>query len=324
MKPLEFEPILKRTLWGGDRIIPYKGLDCTLRGVGESWELSAVEGSESVVTDGPHAGQSLAQLIDRYGAELVGAENLRRFGNRFPLLVKFIDAREDLSIQVHPDDALAQSRHACPGKSEMWYVVDAAPGASLLTGFSRPVTPAEYERRVADHTLTEVLARRSIAPGEVFYLPAGRVHSIGAGSLIAEIQQTSDLTYRIYDYGRLDADGRPRELHTELAREAIDYTVLDDYRTPYEHNAEELVPLVDTPQFTIALGEPAGTCRYDLAAIDSFVILVLLEASGTLLDNEGNRTPLRRGQTLLIPASTRWIEVEPDEPGTKLLAAWIR
>jgi len=223
LRPLKFHPILKQTLWGGERIIPYKELASELSRVGESWELSGMPGSESVVAEGPWTGSTLPELIGRFGAELLGKANYARFGQEFPLLVKFIDAREDLSIQVHPDDELARKRHGKSGKCEMWYVLEAEPGASLLTGFSRPIAPAEYERRVADNTLTDVLNRQAIASGDVFYLPAGRVHSIGKGSFIVEIQQSSDITYRIYDFDRRDAAGNSRELHTELAREAIDF-----------------------------------------------------------------------------------------------------
>ena len=190
MRPLKFHPILKQTLWGGERIIPYKELASELSRVGESWELSGMPGSESVVAEGPWTGSTLPELIGRFGAELLGKANYARFGQEFPLLVKFIDAREDLSIQVHPDDELARKRHGKSGKCEMWYVLEAEPGASLLTGFSRPIAPAEYERRVADNTLTDVLNRQAIASGDVFYLPAGRVHSIGKGSFIVEIQQS--------------------------------------------------------------------------------------------------------------------------------------
>ena len=244
MRPLKFHPILKQTLWGGERIIPYKELASGLSRVGESWELSGMPGSESVVAEGPWAGSTLSELIGRFGAELLGKANYARFGQEFPLLVKFIDAREDLSIQVHPDDELARKRHGKSGKCEMWYVLEAEPGASLLTGFSRPIAPAEYERRVADNTLTDVLNRQAIASGDVFYLPAGRVHSIGKGSFIVEIQQSSDITYRIYDFDRRDAAGNSRELHTELAREAIDFESSENSRITYAPENNQEVRLV--------------------------------------------------------------------------------
>ena len=217
MKPFRFTPILKSLIWGGDKIAPYKGIETTQANIGESWELSGVAGDESVVAEGEYAGYTLPQLIAELKERLVGKSVYERFGTEFPLLVKFIDARADLSIQVHPDDALAQMRHGKHGKTEMWYVVGADRGAHLKAGFSQKITPEEYERRVADNTLTDVLCDYAVQPGDLFFLPAGRVHAICAGSFVAEIQQTSDVTYRIYDYGRLGKDGKPRELHTELA-----------------------------------------------------------------------------------------------------------
>ena len=195
----KFEPILKQTLWGGDKINAYKHLQNNLHHVGESWELSGVPGHESVVANGELQGVLLPELIARYGAKLVGERNYVRFGTLFPLLVKFIDARLDLSIQVHPDDALAHARHGCPGKNEMWYVIATEEGARLCAGLSRPMDANEYEQRVADGSIEDVLCFHSLHPGDVFHIPAGRVHSIGAGTFLAEIQQTSDITYRIYD-----------------------------------------------------------------------------------------------------------------------------
>ena len=242
----KFQPILKSLIWGGEKIAPYKGIATDQRNIGESWELSGVKDNESVVAEGPEAGTSLPELIARHGAALLGKANYGRFGEEFPLLIKFIDARQDLSIQVHPNDELAWERHKSKGKTEMWYVVSADKDAHLRSGFSKQVTPAEYEASVGDNTITDILADYKIAPGDVFFLPAGRVHSIGAGSFIAEIQQTSNITYRIYDFNRRDANGNTRELHTELAKGAIDYTVLPDYRTHYEPAQDtrvELVPL---------------------------------------------------------------------------------
>ena len=196
MYPLKFEPFLRPMIWGGEKIAAYKGVETSVRSIGESWELSGVAGHESIVAEGPCKGVSLPELIDRYGAELVGKSNYERFGNEFPLLVKFIDAREDLSIQVHPDDRLAWERHRMHGKTEMWYVVSETGGASLRIGFDRRVDAETYAAAVADHTICDLLRDHPIAAGDVFFLPAGRVHSIGAGAFIAEIQQTSDLTDR--------------------------------------------------------------------------------------------------------------------------------
>ena len=204
MYPLKFEPILKQTLWGGDKIIPFKHLNENLPNVGESWEISAVEGSESVVANGADKGLTLPEMVRKYKEELVGEANYMRFGNKFPLLIKFIDAKLDLSIQVHPNDELARKRHNSFGKNEMWYVIAADKGAKLISGFAEQITPKEYKERVYNGTFAEVLQTCEIKPGDVFYVPAGRVHGIGAGSFIAEIQQTSDVTYRIFDYNRKD------------------------------------------------------------------------------------------------------------------------
>ena len=323
MRPLKFHPILKQTLWGGERIIPYKELASELSRVGESWELSGMPGSESVVAEGPWTGRTLPELIGRFGAELLGKANYARFGQEFPLLVKFIDAREDLSIQVHPDDELARKRHGKSGKCEMWYVLEAEPGASLLTGFSRPIAPAEYERRVADNTLTDVLNRQAIASGDVFYLPAGRVHSIGKGSFIVEIQQSSDITYRIYDFDRRDAAGNSRELHTELAREAIDFESSENSRITYAPENNQEVRLVTTPYFTTSLYTLTARTRCDWSATDSFVAIVLLQGSGSLTDNEGNRIDVRQGETWLLPTSTQWTEITPHTAPLRLLTSRI-
>uniref|UniRef100_UPI003FD88C04 type I phosphomannose isomerase catalytic subunit n=1 Tax=Alistipes putredinis TaxID=28117 RepID=UPI003FD88C04 len=323
MRPLKFHPILKQTLWGGERIIPYKELASELSRVGESWELSGMPGSESVVAEGPWTGSTLPELIGRFGAELLGKANYARFGQEFPLLVKFIDAREDLSIQVHPDDELARKRHGKSGKCEMWYVLEAEPGASLLTGFSRPIAPAEYERRVADNTLTDVLNRQAIASGDVFYLPAGRVHSIGKGSFIVEIQQSSDITYRIYDFDRRDAAGNSRELHTELAREAIDFESSENSRITYAPENNQEVRLVTTPYFTTSLYTLTARTHCDWSATDSFVAIVLLQGSGSLTDNEGNRIDVRQGETWLLPASTQWTEITPHTAPLRLLTSRI-
>ena len=210
MYPLKFEPILKQTLWGGDKIIPFKHLNDTLANVGESWEVSAVEGSESIVSNGADKGLTLPEMVRKYKEDLVGEANYARFGNKFPLLIKFIDAKLDLSIQVHPGDELAKKRHNSFGKNEMWYVIAADKGAKLISGFSEQITPKEYKERVYNGTFAEVLQTCAIKPGDVFYVPAGRVHGIGAGAFVAEIQQTSDITYRIFSYTPLTADKATR------------------------------------------------------------------------------------------------------------------
>ncbi len=322
MYPLKFEPILKQTLWGGDKIISFKQLNDTRTEVGESWEISAVEGSESIVAEGPDKGMTLTEVLSKYREELLGEANYARFGVKFPLLVKFIDARQDLSIQVHPSDELAKKRHNSMGKTEMWYVIGADKGAKLRSGFSEQITPKEYKDRVYNNTITEVLQEYDIQPGDVFFLPAGRVHSIGAGAFIAEIQQTSDVTYRIYDFDRKDAKGNARELHTDLAREAINFEVLDDYRTQYDVVENEPIELVACPYFTTSLYDMTEEITCDYSELDSFVIFVCVEGSCTLYDNEKNEVSFKAGETVLMPASIQEVSIVPNGK-VKLLETYV-
>lgn len=312
MYMMKFEPILKQTLWGGDKINDYKHLNNSLTHIGESWEISGVPGHESVVANGPWKGTALPALIDRLGADLVGRDNYERFGTLFPLLVKFIDARLDLSIQVHPDDRLAHERHGCPGKNEMWYVIAAEPGAQLCAGLSHPISPEEYERRIADGSIEDVLCFHKLHAGDVFHIPAGRVHSIGAGAFIAEIQQTSDITYRIYDYNRRDDNGQLRELHTEWARDAIDYTVQADYRTHYTPHTNEPVELVSSPHFTTSLYDLTEDMHCDYSELDTFIIYICTKGAATLCDDAGSELAISQGETVLIPACTRSVHIRPD------------
>lgn len=322
MYPYKFDPILKQMLWGGDKIIPFKQLNTNLTEVGESWELSGVENNESVVANGADKGLTLVELVGKYREELVGEANYKRFGTKFPLLIKFIDAKQDLSIQVHPSDELAKKRHNSFGKTEMWYVIDAEKGARLRSGFSEEITPKEYKERVHNNTITDVLQEYEIKKGDVFFLPAGRIHSIGAGAFIAEIQQTSDITYRIYDFNRKDANGKTRELHTELAKEAINYEVLDDYRTHYEPLENEPVELVASPYFTTSVYDMTEEITCDYSELDSFVILICVEGSCRLVDNEKNSIDLRAGETVLLPAITQEVTITPNG-NVKLLETYL-
>ena len=312
MYPLKFEPILKQTLWGGDKIIPFKHLDSTKENVGESWEISGVENNESVVANGPDKGLTLTDMVRKYREELVGEANYLRFGNTFPLLIKFIDAKQDLSIQVHPSDELAKKRHNSMGKTEMWYVIAADKGSRLRSGFSEQITPKEYKDRVQNNTITDVLQEYEIHSGDVFFLPAGRVHSIGAGAFIAEIQQTSNITYRIYDFNRKDANGKTRELHTDLAREAIDYEVLDDYRTKYE-----------SVKFTTSLYDMTEEISCDYSELDSFVIFICMEGGCEMVDDEGNKLSLNAGETVLFPATVQNVTITPISGKVKLLETYV-
>lgn len=323
MYPLKFEPILKQTLWGGEKIIPFKHLNETLTNVGESWEVSAVDGSESVVSYGSDKGMTLPEMVRHYKEELVGEANYARFGDKFPLLIKFIDAKLDLSIQVHPDDALAKKRHNSFGKNEMWYVISADPGAKLISGFSQEITPKEYKERVHDGTFAQVLQSCPIQPGDVFYVPAGRVHGIGAGAFVAEIQQTSDITYRIYDYNRKDKNGKTRELHTAQAVDAINFAdVQDDFRTSYDRVQNEPIEVVACPYFTTSVYDMTEEITCDYSELDSFVIFICVEGACRLRDNEDNEITLQAGETVLLPATTQNVTIVPDQH-VKLLETYV-
>lgn len=321
MYPLKFHPILKQTLWGGEKIVPFKHLSDNTHNVGESWEISGVPGNESVVANGEYKGKTLPQLIRLFKEEIVGEGNYARYGDTFPLLIKFIDARQDLSIQVHPDDRLAKKRHNSMGKTEMWYVIDAEKGAKLRSGFSQEINPKEYKERVFNGTITDVLQEYEIHKGDVFFLPAGRIHSIGAGAFIAEIQQTSDITYRIFDFNRKDAEGKPRELHTELAKEAIDYEVLDDYRTTYAEEQNEPVELVACPYFTTSLYDLTEEITCDYSELDSFVIFICLEGRCKIVDNNDYELEVKAGETVLLPAAVENLTIYP-EGQVKLLETY--
>ncbi|MBQ6953318.1 MAG: class I mannose-6-phosphate isomerase [Bacteroidales bacterium] len=323
MRPLKFEPIFKTLVWGGEKIAPYKGIETEQKHIGESWELSGVAGNESVVAEGPLKGKTIAELVKEYKGELVGEHVYANTGDEFPLLIKFIDALTDLSIQVHPNDELAAVRHnGSKGKTEMWYVVDAAPGAHLLTGLTEKITPEQYAAKVADGTITDVLARYDVHPGDVFFLPAGRIHAICGGCFIAEIQQTSNITYRIYDYGRLGLDGKPREVHTELAKDAIDYTVYPDYRTHYSPEQDEEQEVVSCQYFTTSIYDLTLPYAKDLSGIDSFMVVMCLSGYGTL-EVDGAEVPVRQGETVLIPATADDICFVPDG-SMKVLTSYIR
>ena len=323
MYPLKFKPILKSTIWGGNKIIPFKHLDTRQEQVGESWEISDVKGDESIVANGKDAGKNLTQLMEEYKDMLVGKENYERFHGEFPLLIKFIDAQQDLSIQVHPDDKLAMQRHNSRGKTEMWYVIGTtAEGAHLRSGLSEQITPEEYAEHIANNTICDVLADYQIHAGDVFYLPAGRIHSIGAGSFIAEIQETSNITYRIYDFNRKDKNGNTRELHTELSKDAIDYTVHEDYRTHYTPKKDEGVELVNCPYFTTSVYDLTETMTVDYSELDSFVIYICMEGSCKVTDNEGNELYLQAGESILFPATTKTVEIIP-EKNVKFLETYV-
>lgn len=301
--PFKFVPYLKPVLWGGEKIAPFKGVDVEDDNIGESWEISGVPGHESVVAEGADKGLTLPQLIEKYGADLVGAHVLDKYGDTFPLLIKIIDAKKDLSVQVHPDDALAKVRHNSLGKTEMWYIIDAEPGARIYAGLSESITPDDYTRLVEEKKIMDVVAAHDSHAGDLFFLPAGRIHAVGAGNLLAEIQETSDITYRVYDFDRRDADGNPRQLHTELAKDAIDYAVYPEYKGSYDKNATGVTELVKCSHFDVKRVVVDGDIDVP-AADDSFMVVMCLDGECTLL-TDGEATPLRRGETVLVAASVK-------------------
>lgn len=320
--PLTFEPLLKEVIWGGQDIRPFKGLEPNEQKIGESWEISHVDDNYSVVAEGELKGQNLDELLKTYGDRLVGQSVRARFGERFPLLIKFIDAQDHLSIQVHPDDKLGMARHNSFGKTEMWYVVKASPEAKLYSGFALQSSPEDYVKRIAEGTIMEAMQEYKVEAGNVFFLPAGRVHAIGAGCFVAEIQQTSNITYRIYDYDRRDAEGNTRELHTELAKDAIDYTLLPDYRTHYKVQTNEPTHLVGCQYFETNLLDLTEPLERDWSALDSFVIYIVMEGALTLTDDAGYSLQLKQGQSVLVPAEAKGVRLE-SQPGCKLMETFI-
>ena len=309
MQPIKFQPLLKQTLWGGDKIVTFKLLDSQLENVGESWEISGVKDNETIVKEGPLKGKSLNEVVAELKDRLVGKENYQRFGDEFPLLIKFIDARQDLSIQVHPNDEIAHKQGKPRGKTEMWYLMESEPGAKLYCGLKKQITPDQYKEMVDNDTICDALAQYEVKEGDCFFLPAGRIHAIGPGCFLAEIQQTSDVTYRIYDYKRKDKNGNYRELHTKLAAESINYQVENDYRTHYVGRLNKGVSLVQCPYFCTAVYDLNEPMTLDYSELDSFVILIGLKGEGRITDNEDNEVSIMAGDTLLIPATTETLSV---------------
>jgi len=322
--PFLFEPNLHSVVWGGNQLKPYKGLEPSDEPIGESWEVSAVPSSTSIVSNGVYAGKDLITVINENPDSILGTKVNEKYHGQLPLLVKFIDAKRDLSIQVHPNDEMAQREHGKMGKSEMWYVIKADEGAHLFAGFKQEITPEEYQQRIADGTITEVLADHQVKAGDVFYLPAGRVHAICGGILLAEVQQSSDVTYRIFDYNRPGMDGKPRELHTELAAKALDYHVEDNYRTEYDESANKAVQIIDSPFFSVRVMEVNKPMHRNLIKYDSFIITMCIEGDCKILvRSTGEEVLLKQGHSTLIPAAIANYDVIPQNDTTRILDAFI-
>lgn len=298
--PLQFEPILKERIWGGTKLKTYLNKPITSEITGESWEISTVEGDVSVIANGDFKGKSLNDLIDEFPEAILGSKVYAEFGKQFPLLFKYLDAREDLSIQLHPNDELAKKRHNSFGKTEMWYVMQADEGARLIVGFKEKSTPEEYLKRINDKTIVDILDAKKVKTGDVFMLETGTIHAIGAGIVIAEIQQTSDITYRIYDFDRVDANGNKRELHVDLSLEAINYETVDAQKN-YTKTENVSNPVVDCKYFTTNFLPLDGEITVYKHGT-SFTVYMCTEGNFELTVN--NETyDYKTGDTILLPAS---------------------
>ena len=310
--PIKFEPILKERIWGGEKLINTFKKKSDKLNIGESWEISDVEGAVSVVSNGLLKGQTLKDLIINFKEEFLGYKVYERFGDNFPVLIKFIDAKTPLSIQVHPNNELAKERHNSFGKNEMWYVMDVDKDAELIVGFNQKVDEEKYVKALNNGKVLDILNSEKTEKGDTFYIPTGRVHAIGAGIVLAEIQQTSDVTYRIYDYERTDAAGNQRELHTELALDAIDYNLYDNYKTTYQLKENESSELVHSPYFKTDIIQLTSQLEKNYEKLDSFVIYMCVEGSFTLECNN-ELMMVNKGETVLLPASIKAVKLSSEK-----------
>ena len=317
--PLKFDPILKDKIWGGQKLKSLLNKDSNLPNVGESWEISDVEGDTSIVTNGNLKGQTLKQLLDEYKADLIGEKNYNIFGNKFPLLIKFIDAKQDLSIQLHPNDELAAKRHNSFGKTEMWYVMQADDDSNLIVGFNQDMTPEKYLKHLEDKTLTEILNFDKVKTGDTYFIEVGRVHAIGAGVMLAEIQQTSDITYRVYDWDRVDDNGNERELHNDLAIDAFEFDMPDNFRVQYQKEKNKSNDMVTCPYFTtnyLHITEPILKTNTK----DSFFIYLCVEGEA-LIETETTSEFIKQGETVLLPAAIETYKIT--STNAKLLEVYV-
>jgi len=312
--PLKFKPILKDKIWGGKKLHSLLGKSIgKLPNIGESWEVSGFEGYVSKIKNGFLKGNDLQEVIEVYMNDIVGDHVYEKFGNQFPLLIKFIDSNQPLSIQVHPDDEIALKRHGSFGKTEMWYVMQAEKDSYLTIGFNSEITPNEYVKAVEEDKLELFLAKHKVASGDVFFIPAGRVHAIGAGIVLVEIQQTSDITYRIYDFNRRDDNGNTRELHTEYAKEVIDFKIPDSYRTEYVPIKNKSVEIEKNPYFVTSILEINEPLDRDYYEFDSLVILICIEGEGFINYHNNKKESIKKGETILIPAELSHIKLVPQK-----------
>lgn len=310
--PLKFQPILVSKIWGGNKLKTLLKKESTEENIGESWEISAVKGHESVISNGAYAGKTITELISLLKSEIVGKHIYEKYQNEFPLLIKFIDANDDLSIQVHPDDALAAKKHQSKGKTEMWYVIEADENATLFSGLKKEIGRDDVIAALNDGSFTELLNMPAVKRGSTFFIPAGRIHAIRKGILLAEIQQTSDITYRLYDYDRTDSNGKKRELHIEDSLEAINYKDTGSGEALYEMEDNDFTKLAECDYFTTNLLHLNGTTHCDFTQRDSFTVLINTHGTASIKCN-GMETAFNCGETILIPAALKQVEISSDD-----------
>ncbi len=312
--PLKFEPILVEKVWGGKKLATLLNKDLgDSDKIGESWELSAVEGRKSVVKNGFLAGNTIEEIIEIYMGELVGDRIYMKYGIEFPLLFKFIDANDDLSVQVHPDNEVAKYRHYAYGKTEMWYVVDAEPNAKLIMGFNKAIDKQTLLDALENKRITEYLNFEDVKKGDVFYIPPGRVHALLKGIVVAEIQQTSDITYRLYDWDRLGLDGKPRDLHIDLAVDVIDYSWKNSYKKEYFTNENARNALVENPYFTTNLIKFDTEITFNYSKLESFVVYMCIDGEFDLIAENSEPVKITKGETVLVPAEFESVRLVPSK-----------
>lgn len=320
--PLKFEPILKDKIWGGSSLVKNYGKKADpSRLIGESWELSAVADDLSVISNGFLAGNTIEEIIEVYMGDLTGEVVYEKFGNEFPLLIKFIEANADLSIQVHPGDKLARERHNAFGKTEMWYILDSKPSSKIYTGFAKPTTKELFNKALENGTLAGLLNIESPEKGDVFFTPAGRIHAIGAGITLVEIQQTSDITYRLFDWNRKSQNGESREMHAELAVDAIDYSATGKNKIRKELNQDKTQNLVSCKYFITNIIQFSSLIRKDYNIIDSFVVYICLDGEFLIHWDKGAEI-VKKGETVLLPAMISDVVLEP-RPDSEVLEVFI-
>jgi mannose-6-phosphate isomerase len=309
MYPLKFEPILKERLWGGTKLKDILGKAIQNDTTGESWELSTVKGDVSIISNGTLAGKSLQELIDADAEALLGTSVVQRFGKDFPILIKFIDAKQDLSIQLHPNDELAKERHDSFGKTEMWYIMDADDDANLIVGFNKDVSKKEYSESLENNKLLDILNYEKVKEGDTFFIKTGKIHAIGAGVILAEIQQTSDVTYRVFDFNRKDKNSNLRELHTDLALDAIDFENKDDFKVPYPIKMDTINEMVDCKYFKTSFIHLTKDMYQDISQRDSFTIYMCVSGKCSI-ENEFGSVNLQKGETTLVVANSKTVHLK--------------